>query len=807
MIVPNEISTASAPTPCRHCGSPTPSTASPFCCPGCEFVHQSLRQFGLTAYYEVLKRSSSSARRAEVQPQQFDYCEDPRFKEAFVQRLPDGGSEILFFLDGIHCAACVWLLEKLPEIEPGIRAAQLKFASGELRVRFDETRTSPAKVAALINSLGYKPTAIRNRSGESARTSANRLFLMRIGVAAFCAMNIMMLSISLYQGEHSGIDSPYQNLFSWFSLALALPVVTFSALPFYRTALGGLRAGVLHIDLPIAAAIVFGFLLSAAHTAVGDSSVYYDSVAALVFLLLVGRWLQHRTIERAADAHTLLYAVSPRLARRSGREVFVESLQPGEIVEVRAGETIPVDGLTREGSGLMSSAILTGESRPQSISAGTPVFAGCRLVTGAVSIEVNAVGSATRIGKVMQSVEDASRSRPPLVTFLDRCSRGFTAVVLILALFTFLFWAQVSWGLALENAIALLIVTCPCVLAFATPLTFSLSIARAARRGLLFRRAEALEILPRARTIVLDKTGTLTKGAPQLCAVRIPAESGQMRELTPAVFAEHRPDLVAAALALEHGNEHPLAHALRTAFSSAQAELPNATAVEAVPGFGVRASLDGKLWSIGAIRGGKGLEEPYSVAELRANDSPCARFLFQDEIRPGARALITDFRAEGREVYLLSGDTPAAVEAVANQVGIPLQNCRASATPEEKAEFVAKLQTHAPTVMIGDGVNDAAAFCAAATGIGFQGGAESALRVADVYLAEAHLPLLSHAFRGSRRVMRIARWNLCFSVMYNILGGTAAMLGLLGPLGAAILMPLSSLTVVSFAILAKSFQE
>lgn len=806
MEVQLETSAGAAPLRCRHCGTPVPAGGGEFCCNGCAFVHESLRGLGLTSYYEVLRRTESTLRPAKVAPQRFEYCDDPRFLEAFTEPAANGTRRVIFFLDGIHCAACVWLLEKIPEIEKGIVAARLAFATGELEVTYNPTETKPSRIASLVNSLGYKPTPIRSGSGDKARSASNRIFLVRIGVAAVCAMNVMMMAVSLYQGHRSGIESSYRDLFSWVSLLLALPVLTFSAWPMYRTAFGGLRAGVLHIDLPIALAVLAGFFLSALNTILGRPNIYYDSITALVFLLLISRWIQHRSLERASDPHHLLYAISPRVATKDGKQVYVESLMPGDVIDVRAGELVPVDGMIVEGEGELHRAVLTGESRPLRASRGSQAFAGTKLLTGSLRIEVVSIGSQTRLGQIMRTVEQAAIKRAPIQSYLDKVSRGFTAVVLILALFTFLFWFSYGLQPAMENSLALLVVTCPCVLAFATPLTFSLAVTRAARKGILFRSAESIERLTRAECVVFDKTGTLTQGEARVVKVWTRhADTEEFKETSANSFRDAEPDYSQIISALEFGIEHPIADALRSISAGAEAAPAGRTIV---PGRGVSAQISGELWELRAAQL-DGLSDSFdgTVVGLRRGGVVRALFGLDDSLRPAAKGLISALRKSGKSIYILSGDNRKATERIARELDLDSSHVYAEASPEEKSAFVAALQRKGETVMIGDGVNDAAAFKAASVGIGFQGGAEAALKVADVYLAQQDLPLVSSAFRGSSHTLRVIKRGLFFSAAYNLVGGMAAILGVIGPLGAAILMPCSSLTVIVAAVLAKPFQE
>jgi Cu2+-exporting ATPase len=809
---------------CRHCGSPVPpGRDSQFCCAGCAAVFQTISNLGLERYYK-LKAAEGATRTQPVQSirNEFRIFDDPIFTARYSTPVPHSTElrSAVFYLEGIHCAACVWILERLPTLDGGILNARVEFGRSIVTCDFDPTLTSLSRIASLINSLGYRPSPFREEQEEGLKRAANRVALIRIGVAALCAMNVMMLSVSIYQGQRSGIEESYLQLFSWGSLALTLPVLFFSAVPFYRTALGGLKSGVLHIDLPIMVAVLAAFGFSAFNTFTGGNLVYYDSVCALVLLLLAGRWIQHRTVERLLSASQLLYAVAPRAATvaSSGEQRFVESLPVGEVVRVEATEVIPVDGVVTAGSGELDNGILTGESVPVPLPTGARVFTGARLVAGTIEIRVEACGAASRLGRLMKHLESASAQRAPLELFLDRVSKGFIAVVLVLAAATFWWWS-VNAGVArgFETAIALLVVSCPCVLAIATPLTLSLSLASAAKRGILIKNPETIERLLRLKRLLLDKTGTLTTGKMAVLAIRFRDESGKWRAASN--FEDPQASrLIAVAQALEAGSYHPIASAVRA--------LPRTddTAVteelESEPGIGVRARVSGEIWSLRTPRGLPLIDSELaavrsefedrgaSEAVLCRGETPQAIFLCADEVRPECAKVISDLSTErGLKVEILSGDRESIAFAVGGKIGVSSQHIRGDLTPEEKASIACAREAECPTAFVGDGVNDAAALKSCSVGIAVHGGAEVSLAVADVYLSAPGLLPLKELLDGATRTMRTIKVSLWISATYNVVGVIGAMAGVIGPLHAAILMPLSSLSTIGVALLSRKFER
>jgi Cu2+-exporting ATPase len=530
----------------------------------------------------------------------------------------------------------------------------------------------------------------------------------------------------------------------------------------------------------------------------------------------VGRFLQQRAQRAAGDSAELLHSLSPRSARvldpdGTAREVPAESLVPGALLEVRAGETLAADGLVTEGRSELDLSLLTGESRLAPARPGDRVFAGTVNRAGLLRVEVERSGEVTRLAQLVREVERGARRRAPVVALADRLAGGFVAVVLALAAVTFAIWLHRGAAFATDQAIALLIVTCPCALALATPLAVTVAIGRAARAGILVKHGAALEALARPSRLVLDKTGTLTEGRAVLVRWRGP------EDLRPLV------------LALERHVTHPLAIALRQAWPAI--ETPPARDVTVTIGGGVEGEVSGRRLVVGspafvaervgagddvASAGGApasaaagldrdGGERPAPEPLGRPGETPVlvavdgrieARAWFADAIRADAPEALARLRARGWRTRLLSGDDPVVVAEVGTRLGFAGDERRGGASPEDKLAEIEKLAAHGPVVMVGDGVNDAAAIARATVGVGVHGGAEASLAAADVFLARPGLAGLVALTEGAARTLRVIRRNLAFSIAYNLLGAGLAIAGLVNPLVAAILMPASSLTVV-----------
>ncbi len=790
---------------CTHCGAEIPSAraGSHFCCAGCEFVWNSIKGLGLSNYYDLLKREDQRALKPTTTAQSFGFMNDPTFLAAYTTKKSDEITECSFLLEGIHCAACIWLLEKLPTLINGIYLARVEFGSGKLTVTFNEKNVKISEIAELVNSFGYKPTPVTEINEEKERKIRSRRLMYRIGVAAVCSMNIMMLSVSLYQGDVTGIEHKYRTLLTWVSILLGIPVMAYSATPLYKTALGGLRGGVLHIDLPIVIAIWAGFITSVISAISGGSVIYIDSISAVVFLLLSGRAIQESSIRRVSELSTVLGTILPQTARRKGEKnlIFSQLLKQDEIVLAQSGDSIPADGEVVSGEGLINTAILTGESNPTKISKGDPVFAGTRLIYGEIEIKVKTVGTSSRIGKIIKSLSLAQK--PKISLFLDKCSRAFTIVSLALAAVTAIVWHNSGIVTTLDRTLAVLLVGCPCVLAFATPLTFTLNMMNAARRGIFIKNGDAIEKMSHIKRIAFDKTGTLTSGEPQVIKVEILTKS--------ELFNSY--ELIARLInSLEFGVNHPVASALRTwsaQISTDQAELSERLII---PGKGISALLNSETIYCGSVRWIRelkrfNLDQVANASVVLANrEEVLASFLIADQLHANAREIINRLKSESINISIISGDQRNSVLCVAKQLGIKDEDSTSTRSPEEKAEDVAQLNSKELTAFIGDGINDALALRAASVGIGLHGSAENILSVADIYLGRCGIKDLPILLKGCRRTMITVKVNLAFSLFYNLIAVSGAMLGYVGPLQAAILMPLSSLTVIMHTIFSRAFR-
>ena len=805
---------------CTHCSLPVPpglveeGAEEQFCCAGCATVFRTLQGAGLERFYDIAEQSAEGLRQASTSGRGFTEFDHEVFHDNYVQQDGDLRRTTLY-LEGVHCAACVWLVEKLPQLVEGVLEARLDL--GRATVELTWLQATPlSALARTLDRLGYQPHPMKRGEAQERRRQEARANLLRIAVAGALAGNVMGIAFALYGAYLNGMEESLRDFFRWTALVLTAISLLWPGRVFFIGAWASLRTRTPHMDLPIAIGIGAGFLGGAWHTWTGTGEVYFESVTVLVFLLLVGRHVQGKQQRKAYEAMELLHALTPGTARRQTETGFEEvpilSLQEGDRVEVLGAETAPADGEIVEGESRFDMAVLSGETRPVRVGLGERVFAGTLNLGARVVLEVASTGSDSRMGRLLQLVEQHARRPAALVRMADRISGVFTMVVLALAAVTVLLWMGRDGDKALENAIALLIVACPCALGLATPLAVVAAVGRAARAGILIKGGDALERLSRPGLLLLDKTGTLTQGV-----VKVVQWHGDSALQGPTA-------------ALEAHGSHPFAAALRVFGEEAEGARQEPTEVEAVPGKGLFGRFDDRTLYIGApdwIAEKGGLLEPeWFTATAERSLSPVAILLqdadgqplttamagIGDALQPDARGTIERLQQQGWELQVLSGDHPQVVQAVAAKLGLESELCRGGLTPEQKLSEVeaarereAANESPRPVLMVGDGWNDAAALAAADVGIAVHGSAEASLAAADVFLSTPGLRGVEELLQGARRTVGVIRRNLAVSLSYNALGVVLAMTGILNPLVAAVLMPVSSLTVVSIAWRSRTF--
>jgi len=792
---------------CYHCGEPNPPAPRwrlrlddadrAFCCAGCMGIAQTIRAAGLEAFYA--RRDAPAERAAATDAATVDAAAAAEIA-GLVTHSADGTCAVSLLLEGIRCAACVWLNESWLERQPGVIDARVNFATRRARVSWDPRQTELAALLRAVAAIGYRAHPYDPRRREALARRESRALLVRTVLALFAMMQVMMFAVPAYITA-DGVAPESQALLDWASLVLTLPVVLYCAAPFFRGAVRDLRLRRLGMDVPVALGVGGAFVASVWASVTGGGAVYYDSVTMFVALLLIARYVELRASERAGDAIEAIARDLPATAERLGRypdsphadTVAAATLAEGEVVRVPAGAVVPADGAVLEGRSNVEEAVLTGEAAPVAKQPGDAVLAGSINRESPLIVRVTAAGEATRLAAVVRLVDRAAGERPRAARAADRVAAWFVAALLFVAAATALVWSQIDPARALAITFAVLVVSCPCALSLATPAALAAAAGSLARRQILAVRGDALETLARVTHVVFDKTGTLTTGKFSLLRTQ------PLRGATP----EH---CLALAAALERGSHHPIAQALCAA---ATRELA-AHDVVAAAGCGVEGVIDGVRYRLGRLDWA-GAPDAQALPETEMTIAPGATpvaladaggwlavFTLGDSLRPGAPQLIAALERVGVQVSVLSGDRAATVQHVARIAGVA--DAHGDALPETKRGFITALQRRGAVVaMVGDGVNDAPGLAQADVSLSLGSAAALAQWTADVVVLGEDIGRVAVALAEARRTFRVIRQNLWWAFAYNAIAIPLAATGHLMPLAAALGMSLSSLLVVANA--------
>ena len=661
-------------------------------------------------------------------------------------------------VSGMTCAACARTIERTLTATSGVTRANVNLATNTATVEFDAARVRPADFINAIEDLGYGVPET-----EPPVDAAETQYRRRLIVAVIFTAPVMALGML-----HTA---------PWIQLALTLPVIFYSGAPFYAAAWSAVRHGAANMNTLITLGTGAAFLYSLWETARGGHMVYYEAAAVIIALILLGRTLEARARVKASAAIRRLMELQPATARvlRDGVEVEtpVAEVRAGDTVVVRPGERIPVDGVILDGESAVDESMLTGESLPVDKHPGAAAFAGTVNCSGSFRYQATKVGRATVLQRMIEMVKQAQGSRAPVARLADVVSGYFTVAVLAAALVTFGVWLLLApFSTAMVNAVAVLIIACPCALGLATPTAIMVGTGRGAERGILIKGGEALEMAYRIDTIVLDKTGTITQGKPRVTEV-VPAEG----------FSAD--DLLSLAASAERYSEHPLGKAIVESAAARHLRLQDVTGFSSLAGLGVR-----------ALVGSRHVVVSKPGATVTVDGVVAGSIKIADTIKPEAGEAVRRLRAMGLEVWMITGDNHATAEAVAREGGI--EHFLAEVMPDQKMAEVKKLQAGGRRVaMVGDGINDAPALAQADLGIAMGSGTAAAMEAGGITLMRDNLNGVADAIELSRRTMRIVRQNLFWAFAYNTVGIPIAALGLLSPMLAAAAMAASSITVVS----------
>ncbi len=799
----------SAAHSCYHCGLPVPPDADypvdidgqprDMCCHGCQAVAQAIVDGGLTSFYR--HRETPSRKPEDLVPEalrRFELYDQPALQQSFVQADDAEHKTASLILEGITCAACVWLNERHVNALPGVVDFSVNYSTHRARVTWDDKQLHLSDILKAITEIGYVAHPFDPGRQEAVHKQEKSKALRRLAVAGLGAMQVMMLAVAMYAGDYYGMDDQLRTFMRWVSLLLTLPVVLYSASSFFVTAWRDLKRRQLSMEVPVSIAIGGAFGASIWSTVTGGAEVYFDSVCMFAFFLLSSRYLEmgarHRAGEAAEELVKLLPATATRLDDTGEQVVAVSELAPGDRVLVRPGETVPADGSVLDGRSSVDESLLTGESLPRPRAAGDDVVGGSVNVESPLTMRVDKVGEDTLVSATVRLLDRAQAEKPSVARLADRIAGWFVAVQLLIATGVALWWMGHAPEHAFAVTLAVLVVTCPCALSLATPTAVTAASGALTRMGLLTTRGHALETLAQVSHVLFDKTGTLTRGMLQLSDTTV---------LAPGRVDAARCHALAAAL--ESGSEHPVAKAL-----TAHAER-GAGAVEgltALPGHGMQGEIDGRRYRIGNPAYAADLagvtppldgHDDATIVMLADEDGLLARFALRDELRADADVAIARLRDLGLVIEMLSGDADGPVRRVADQLGIV--HARSGMRPDDKLARVRELQAAGHHVaMIGDGVNDAPVLAGADVSIAMGQGAQLAHASADMVVLSERLAVLPAGVRKARATRSVIKQNLSWAILYNVSAVPLAAAGLVAPWMAAIGMSASSLVVVFNAL-------
>lgn len=802
-----------APTnTCYHCGLPlVPGSVycgelggdeRAFCCPACRAVAETIYNSGLGNFYRY-NQPSGQATETSLVEESFARLDDPDIYRQYVTTEQGDGAGLArttLIIGGIHCAACIWLLEKYLAALPGVESVAVSQVDQTAYIRWHPEALSLSRLFRAIAGLGYEPQFYLPDALSEFHAGESRKLLRRLGVAGLAMMQVGMFAIALYAGAMQDIEAVYRDYLRWISALVATPVVLYSAQPFFIGAWRGIRHRSPGMDIPVAVAIAIAYLASLRATFTGTGEVYFDSVAMFTFLLLTGRFLEQRARRRGTTIQSDLNSLLPALVTRvdstgegSGSETIpLRNVAVGDHILVKAGQVLPVDGTVVAGGGDVSESQLTGEFIPIARAMGDEVLAGSLLESGTVTLCAQSVGANLKLQTINTLLAKAQLSKPRVAQLADRLASVFVVGVLGVALATWCYWRFFSAepGQAFWIMLSVLVVSCPCALSLATPAALTAAAHRLRQSGLLVTNGNVWERVSAITDVICDKTGTLTRGTLSI------------DEIVP-LSCDDRAQCLAIAAALEQFSDHPIARA----FHAADIGVQLARAVQVDEGRGVQAELGGVIYRVG---------KPCFVAELGCTvpDFPAAGglwillgssagalcwFSLKDCLRDDADQCVMALKALGFRLHMLSGDSSGGAERLAQELGF--DECRAGVSPEGKLEYVHQLQQQGRCVMmLGDGVNDIPVLAAADISVAMTNASNLAKTQADAIALSGQLMSLVGLLTLSRSTRRVIFQNLCWALSYNVLAIPLAAMGWVPPWAAAIGMSLSSLVVVSNAL-------
>lgn len=774
---------AAAPRRCRHCGvALMPAQSGDYCCSGCAAAHDLIETLGLDLYY---RRRVLDPQARAPRPDTFDGA--ARFTP-FVAIDAKGVRHLYLTVDGLQCAACVWLIEQVLARQPDLLAGRVNMTTRRLHLSWRGPAERAETLVALVAGLGYRLSPYD--AAAAGPGGSDRALLRALAVAGFAAANVMLLSVAIWAGHSQGMGAATRDLLHWISALIALPAIAYSGRPFFRSAVGALRHGRANMDVPISIGVLLAAGMSLVETMTGGEYAYFDSAIALLFFLLVGRYLEERARTKARLAVGQLLAlqnatVSVLQDDGSIRTSRAVDIVRGQRVLVAAGERIGVDGEVVSGHSSVDMALVSGESLPVSVGPGAVVFSGTVNLAAPLTIRMRAAGEETLLAEIVRLTEAAEHGRGTFVTLAERVSRFYAPVVHATAAATFLGWMTIgglAWQPALLIAVSVLIITCPCALALAVPVTQVVAHGQLMRRGVLVKSPTALERLRQVDTVVFDKTGTLTVGRPEL-----------------VVDASLDRAALQQAASLAQSSRHPLAQALLRA---ARGPVPVLEGVQEHPGEGLSHTTPAGTSRLGSRAFVAPAQAPGTIGPelwFAAPGRATVQFRFADALRPDVAEVIAQLKQRGLDVAIVSGDRAATVWDLACQLEI--EQWHAGIDPAGKARLLAeraRLGRH--VLMVGDGMNDAPALAAAHVSASPSSALDIAQSAADIVFQGDRLQPVLDILDMGRDATRTMRQNMAAALIYNLAAVPLAIAGYVTPLIAAVSMSGSSIVVIVNAL-------
>ncbi|WP_423840475.1 heavy metal translocating P-type ATPase metal-binding domain-containing protein [Vibrio mytili] len=774
---------------CYHCGEDVPENTDykveilgdvrDMCCPGCKTVAQTIVDSGLVSYYQY---RTTPAEKADLVPEQLQaliHYDNEDVQSEFV-RNRENVSEVTLSLEGVSCAACAWLIEKQVSHTKGLVSIRVNTTTNRALLAWDKTQVKLSELLSVIHKLGYKAAPFEADKQEASYHQMMKQYLYRLGIAGLATMQVMMLAVALYLEVFGDLEPEFKNYFRWVSLIFATPVLLYSAFPFYLNAWRSIKGRTLGMDVPVSIALLFAYVASLVATVTEQGEVFFESISMFTFFLLVGRFLEMRARRKAAAASGNLLKLIPAMATTlDGEQIPVKTLKVGDRIRVLPGEHIPADGTVLSGRIHIDESMLTGESVHVAKKCGDAVYAGTLNGEESFELEVTNSKADSVISNIVRLQDEAQHSKPKIAEIADVVARYFVGAILIISAGTWLYWHQTKPDDAFWIMLSVLVATCPCALSLATPTALTCATSRMGNFGILLRKGHVFETLCKVNHLVVDKTGTLTKGDIEISHT----------ELTTNMSEE---DCLALAAALESHANHPIARA----FSSYIKDKVTISDVQNVIGSGVEGYWQDKLVKIGnASFVLNQTRDESNAVYLSVDTNHVATFYYRDPIRKESRDFIQRFADAGIKTTLLTGDSIQNAKPVADEVGI--EHIVASAKPEDKLAYLKSLDSNDISMMVGDGINDAPTLAGAHLSVAMGGGTDVAKASADMTLLSDNLDKLLEARSLALRTRKIIRENLAWSLGYNLLILPLAVAGLVAPYIAVVGMSASSIIVVS----------